>query len=265
MSSWDSPLHRLRLPTQFDLIGDPTVKRTMILFAVVAIVVAAPLAIYASHRFQDVPNSHTFHEAISWLADNGITQGCNPPANSNYCPDNPVTRGQMAGFMKRFHDAFIEEGGSVGLGVAIRDEGQEPDPGNGVVDGLNLTLRIPKPGVLVVTGNVQMINLEDSDAFVCGINFGGPPTSAHPGSWRIVDLISSTASNCDTTAAAAVSPGNLTARVVVAESIPTSQALQGTLSAVLYTDDGSISLLSSVDEATQAPAVSDEAKVPAAG
>ena len=35
----------------------------------------------------------------------------------------------MAGFMKRFHDAFIEEGGSVGLGVAIRDEGQERIPG----------------------------------------------------------------------------------------------------------------------------------------
>ena len=60
-----------------------------------------PAAVYASHQFNDVPNSHTFHNAIGWLKDHSITVGCNPPANTQYCPDDNVTRGQMAAFMKR--------------------------------------------------------------------------------------------------------------------------------------------------------------------
>jgi hypothetical protein len=59
------------------------------------------LAVFASHQFNDVPNSHTFHNAIAWMKDNNITVGCNPPGNTNYCPDDNVTRGQMSAFMKR--------------------------------------------------------------------------------------------------------------------------------------------------------------------
>ena len=35
------------------------------------------------------------------LADAGITKGCNPPANDRFCPDDRVTRGQMAAFLNR--------------------------------------------------------------------------------------------------------------------------------------------------------------------
>lgn len=55
----------------------------------------------AAHRFGDVPDSNTFHDDISWLAEEGITLGCNPPANDQFCPDDPVTRGQMAAFLNR--------------------------------------------------------------------------------------------------------------------------------------------------------------------
>ncbi|RLE20938.1 MAG: hypothetical protein DRJ50_09945, partial [Actinobacteria bacterium] len=42
------------------------------------------------------------HEAdIDAIADAGITRGCNPPANTMYCPDESVTRGQMAAFVRR--------------------------------------------------------------------------------------------------------------------------------------------------------------------
>ncbi len=44
---------------------------------------------------------HVFESAINWLAMEGITQGCNPPANFLFCPDHPVTRGQMATFLVR--------------------------------------------------------------------------------------------------------------------------------------------------------------------
>jgi len=50
--------------------------------------------------FSDVPTSHPFFQWIEALAAAGITTGCNasPPM---YCPDNPVTRGQMAVFISK--------------------------------------------------------------------------------------------------------------------------------------------------------------------
>jgi hypothetical protein len=42
-----------------------------------------------------------FENAINWLAQEGITVGCNPPSNTNYCPDDAVTRGEMAVFISR--------------------------------------------------------------------------------------------------------------------------------------------------------------------
>ena len=51
--------------------------------------------------FQDVLDNHQYFGHIEWLAGWGITQGCNPPSNTSYCPDHPVTRGQMAAFLVR--------------------------------------------------------------------------------------------------------------------------------------------------------------------
>jgi hypothetical protein len=69
--------------------------------------------------FTDIANS-VFKDAIVWLADEGITQGCNPPANDRFCPDDRVTRGQMAAFMSRAQglsatnrDYFDDDEGSV--------------------------------------------------------------------------------------------------------------------------------------------------------
>ncbi|MCP4306245.1 MAG: hypothetical protein GY788_15530, partial [bacterium] len=42
--------------------------------------------------------------AIEAIADEGITLGCNPPANSLYCPSSTVTREQMASFLVRALD-----------------------------------------------------------------------------------------------------------------------------------------------------------------
>jgi hypothetical protein len=42
-----------------------------------------------------------FEADIEKLATAGITKGCNPPSNDRYCPDDNVTRGQMAAFLTR--------------------------------------------------------------------------------------------------------------------------------------------------------------------
>ena len=50
--------------------------------------------------FADDDNS--IHQAnIEKLVAAGITKGCNPPDNTLYCPEDPVTRGQMAAFLDR--------------------------------------------------------------------------------------------------------------------------------------------------------------------
>ncbi len=51
-------------------------------------------------RFVDDDGS-IFEADIEWLAAEGITKGCNPPVNDRFCPDDPVTRGQMAAFLGR--------------------------------------------------------------------------------------------------------------------------------------------------------------------
>src|SRR5690606_33983934 len=38
------------------------------------------------HDFDDVPADHVFAEDIAWLAESGITRGCNPPDNTHFCP-----------------------------------------------------------------------------------------------------------------------------------------------------------------------------------
>lgn len=87
-------------------------RKTFVLASLVVIALLVPAAVFAAHRFNDVPDNHTFHDAIAWMAENGITLGCNPPANTNYCPDDNVTRGQMAGFLRRLAESGAVEPGT---------------------------------------------------------------------------------------------------------------------------------------------------------
>ena len=88
-------------------------RRSTFVALLVAGALLIPAAVYASHQFTDVPNSHTFHNAIDWMKDNNITVGCNPPANTRYCPDDNVSRGQMAAFMRRLADNQVVDAGAL--------------------------------------------------------------------------------------------------------------------------------------------------------
>ncbi|MBK8619433.1 MAG: S-layer homology domain-containing protein [Anaerolineales bacterium] len=50
----------------------------------------------ASGVFIDVPVGYWADKWIEQLASEGVTSGC---GNGNYCPDNSVTRAQMAVFL----------------------------------------------------------------------------------------------------------------------------------------------------------------------
>ena len=81
----------------------------VLLFLIVSI---ATLAIQVAPVAAELPPGGTFldddysaHQgAIEAIAAAGITKGCNPPTNNLFCPDDPVTRGQMAAFLVRALD-----------------------------------------------------------------------------------------------------------------------------------------------------------------
>src|SRR3970282_1315128 len=101
----------------------PTRLTTIALTAAIAVLLAAPTAVWAAHQFTRVPNSHTFHNAIDWMKTNNITVGCNPPANTQYCPDENVTRGQMAAFMKRLAENQVVDARAVAGKTPGADQG----------------------------------------------------------------------------------------------------------------------------------------------
>lgn len=49
--------------------------------------------------FADVPADAVFADA--WAKATGLTRGCNPPENTRFCPDQALTRGQIAAFLDR--------------------------------------------------------------------------------------------------------------------------------------------------------------------
>jgi subtilisin family serine protease len=57
-------------------------------------------AVQTAQAFTDTAR-HTFYNDILWMSGMDITRGCNPPANDRFCPDDLVTRGQLAAFLVR--------------------------------------------------------------------------------------------------------------------------------------------------------------------
>ncbi len=52
----------------------------------------------ATPSYVDIPATHPFFNEIEQLRKSGITLGC---SSDSFCPDSPVTRGQMAAFLSR--------------------------------------------------------------------------------------------------------------------------------------------------------------------
>lgn len=71
--------------------------------------------------FADVGEAAPFAADIAWLAAEGITQGCNPPFSTRFCPGHAVSRGQMAALLVRAlgyrdgggGDLFVDDDGSI--------------------------------------------------------------------------------------------------------------------------------------------------------
>lgn len=170
----------------------PRVRRAAV--AVAAAAVLAPATAFAAAGFSDVPASNIFVDDIAWLADAGVTKGCNPPENDHFCPKDTVTRETMAAFMHRLADNRVVDAGRVGG----RTSGQLRTPvvmasgdmatgteltGDGAVRGLDWTA--PANGSFVVRHDASWVDagadyvvgvwVEPAGAGACDNGFDGDP------------------------------------------------------------------------------------------
>lgn len=76
----------------------PRVRRSSVVLAFAVAALAFPLGVLATHQFADVPTGASYHDDVQALVEAGVTTGC---GGGNYCPNNNVTRGQMAQFLNR--------------------------------------------------------------------------------------------------------------------------------------------------------------------
>ncbi len=101
--------------------GVPRPFLTLATILALAMVVMSPAAVSAADGTFTDDDDSVFEADIEWMALNGYTSGCNPPTNDQYCPDDPVTRGQLAAFITRAFglsdgagdDLFTDDDGSV--------------------------------------------------------------------------------------------------------------------------------------------------------
>ena len=87
--------------------GEPVLRWTMAVWLVRVLEESEPQA--GSSRFADVDDAAWWMPYVERFADLGITHGCaTEPAR--FCPEDPVTRAQMASFLARAFDLEAPEG-----------------------------------------------------------------------------------------------------------------------------------------------------------
>ena len=69
------------------------------------------LGLFTGPRDGTGVDDNVFAADIQWLADSGVTKGCNPPTNDLFCPGSIVTREQMAAFLARLW-RLVDDGGT---------------------------------------------------------------------------------------------------------------------------------------------------------
>lgn len=146
-------------------------KKWWLATTVVALVSLLGVSAAANQSFTDVPTDHLFHGDIEWMKESGVTRGCNPPDNTEYCPEDNTTRGEMAAFFHRFARSQTVDAGTLeGYGAddfLRKDEAgnledlrgergpQGPQGEPGLVSGENVTLLTAGQGdpAFIAVGN----------------------------------------------------------------------------------------------------------------
>jgi hypothetical protein len=73
-------------------------RRFTLVVVVVALLAIPATMVLATHTFSDVPTGAFYHDDVDAISNAGVTAGC---GSGKYCPNNAVTRGQMAVFLNQ--------------------------------------------------------------------------------------------------------------------------------------------------------------------
>jgi hypothetical protein len=254
----DTQSYNIRMPKRW-------VRIAMIVGATALIV--APLTAVATHTFNDVPDSHTFHGDIEWLEAAGVTKGCNPPANTQYCPDDDVTRGQMSAFMRRLAENRVVDADKVDgkdasvLAGVTAAQGYDWFAGAGNVD-LSATgtviaetsIAAPAAGHLILIGNATVGNSPTAGSFytiwievdegTCGLDGTGVPSNGVNGATTLVADGTADDYSAGVSGVAQVSEGDHTVTLCGANDASDGDAFHSSVIAQ-YTSEGSVSAVTS--------------------
>lgn len=118
-------------------------SRKLTMLATVIALLAIPTAVVAAGGTFTDDDTSIFEADIEWMAATGVTLGCNPPANDNFCPTDSVSRGAMAAFMHRYDDYL-------GRGGVARDRLSFTTSSTAATELDTVTIDVPGPGTLLV-------------------------------------------------------------------------------------------------------------------
>jgi hypothetical protein len=115
-------------------VGLSRISQAMALGAAASMLLGAGTASLAAAGgvagFGDVTTDNVHAEDIVWLKEHGITSGCSGAGEPLlFCPDEPVTREQLATFLRRFAEAGILDAGPPGPQGETGETGPKGDRG----------------------------------------------------------------------------------------------------------------------------------------
>ena len=139
-------------------------RRRAAMFIAVLAIAAIPAVTFAGTLFDDVDDTDTHIEGITFMHDSGVTQGCGD--GTVYCPNDPVTRAQMGTFMYRLsgNDPAIQPSvnahqlGGLTIGElatkVLFEQSDDLDDAEGVA--LTSEIEVGSAGFLVFTGQMSV-------------------------------------------------------------------------------------------------------------
>lgn len=175
-------------------------RRAWIIGVTLLAVALVPALAFASHGFEDVPDSNVFHDDIAWMQETGVTKGCNPPENTEYCPHRALIRGEEAAFFHRY-DGYLRDSLEPRLLPVACDPGQHAE-----FDGENwqcATADPLDPGLTAAVGETMTVEASGTIDLT---------VSCAEGETAIASSINP--SNADLEASSEISGGDVTITVV---------------------------------------------------
>lgn len=181
-------------------------KKVIVLLLFSTITLAMPLQAFAAEvTFSDVPENHLFYKDVEQMVDKGITKGC---SGDEYCPDEHVTRAQMASFLvralelpgevsdyfgddaKSVHEADINTLAASGITSGCTQEGDDFCPRDKVTRGQMAAFLVRAIGLK--SADVDYFWDDEDSPFQANINslaHYGLTTGSAPGFFSPEDLV----------------------------------------------------------------------------